>query len=119
MERTKHKHEVFDLTVASSAQASASPVRAGTDTPPPPDLTHVIGEKVSALEGTGSATRRLCGTVVEIDVENGLYVICCDGVSSYDNGYLMVVPFNEALTRINQPVHTEARKRKRKQRYSP
>ena len=113
LERISHKHEVFDLTVDRTAIISS--VRNDISR----DVTHVLGEKVSALEGKGSATRLLYGTVVEIDTENELYVICCDGVSNFDNGYLMVVPFKDACTRINKPVHTELRKRRRKQRYSP
>ena len=72
-----------------------------------------MGEKVSALEGTGSAMTLKKGVIVEIDRDIGSYVICCR-VSGYKNGYNMLVSFEEATVRINQPIHSRKRKRKQK-----
>ena len=76
-------------------------------------VTFSLGEKVSALEGTGSLTTLRRGVIVEIDWDIRSYVICCR-VSGYKNDYNMLVPFEEASTRINQPVHLGKRKRKEK-----
>ena len=75
---------------------------------------HALGAQVTAIEGTGSATRLYTGVVVEIDMEENVYIICCRGVSNYPNGYNMKIPFTESRFRINQPVHTGKRKRKTK-----
>ena len=73
-----------------------------------------IGESVSANEGTGSASKQWKGVVVEIDPYCGIYIIRCSKVPHYPHGYNMAVPFSEAKTRINQPIHTGKRKRKPK-----
>ena len=73
-----------------------------------------IGETVTANEGTGSASKQWKGVVVEIDPHCGIYIILCSKVPHYPHGYNMVVPFSEVKTRINQPIHTGKRKRKRK-----
>ena len=72
-----------------------------------------IGQAVTANEGTGSATKLWKGVVVEIDPFCGIYIICCSKVPHYPHGYNMAVPFSEAKTRINQPIHSHTRKRKR------
>ena len=77
-------------------------------------LDYKLGDEVTAIEGTGSATRQYKGVVVEIDRTNDMYIIGCRGVSNYPHGYNMVVPFTESQVRINQQLHTEKRKRKRR-----
>ena len=77
-------------------------------------LDHALGDEVTAIEGTGSATRQYKGEIVEIDYVNSVYIICCWGVGHHPNGYNMVVPFTESQFRINQQLVTEKRKRKRR-----
>ena len=78
------------------------------------ELTHYIGEQVTAMEGRGSACKLWEGIVVEIDRTSERYIICCSNVPNYPKGYLMKVPFIDAINRINRPIHTSKRKRKRK-----
>ena len=72
-----------------------------------------LGQSVTANEGTGSASKQWKGVVVEIDPLCGVYIICCSQVPHHPHGYNMVVPFSEAKTRINQPIHSRKRKRKK------
>ena len=74
-------------------------------------LSHTLGEKVTALEGTGSATTQRNGVIVEIDYDSRSYVVLCV-IEGYKNGYNMLVPFEEASVRINVPVTSGKRKRK-------
>lgn len=74
-----------------------------------------LGETITAIEGTGSATKQWSGVVVEVDQCDEVFIICCENVPNYPHGYMMVVPFSEAKTRINQQLHGRKRKRKRKQ----
>ena len=72
--------------------------------------TFKLEEKVTAIEGTGSATRQYTGVVTEIDLDAECYIILCKK-RGYRNGYHMIVSFSDAKHRINQPVHTTKRKR--------
>ena len=82
-----------------------------------PPTTHKLGDKVTAIEGTGSATKQFTGTVVEVDIDNRSYIVCCDDVPGYKDGYNMVIGFEEESVRINQTVHLEKRKRKKNTYY--
>ena len=118
---------VHDLTTTSEASANfisteiecistASDCSVVTSSP---KLAHSLGDEVTALEGTGASTQLLNGVVVEVDLVDGVYIICCRDVHGYINGYNMTVPFEESCTRINQPVHMGKRKRKAKAIYDP
>jgi len=74
-----------------------------------------LGQTITAIEGTGSATKQWSGVVVEVDQCDEVFIICCENVPNYPHGYMMVVPFSEAKTRINQQLHGRKRKSKRKQ----
>ena len=111
--KIKRNFEVEDLTLDNELLHSTEDVQ-NSPKHTEPALDHALGDEVTAIEGTGSATRQYKGAIVEIDHEDSVYIICCWGVSNYPNGYNMVVPFTESHLRINQQVHTHKRKRKRK-----
>lgn len=94
-----------DLTVDATAEEAEKEVN--------PTYEFVIGQSVTAIEGTGSAAQQWKGVVVEIDPYSEVYIICCRNVPHYPNGYNMAVPFSETKSRINQPIHSNKRKRKR------
>lgn len=78
------------------------------------DIGFSLGDTVSVLEGTGSATQQWSGNIVEIDHYCGVVIVLCTNVPHYPHGYNMVIPFNEISRRINQSVHSVKRKRKKK-----
>ena len=82
-----------------------------------PTLPVQLGQNVSAIEGTGSATKQWSGVVVEVDYHTEVFIICCANVPNYPHGCNMAVPFSEASSRINQKLHAGKRKRKRKKFY--
>lgn len=105
----------MDLTVeAENAVTSQCEVEKKDQSECKVVTSHYIGEQVTAIEGTGSACRLWEGVVVEIDRCSEVYIICCHKVPHYPHGYNMAVPFSDAAHRINQPIHTSKRKRKRK-----
>ena len=80
-------------------------------------LDHKIGEQVTALEGTGSGTKQWSGIIVEIDYFCRAYIVCCASVPNHPQGYNMLVPFSESSRRLNQPVHSKKRRRRKNNRY--
>ena len=72
-----------------------------------------LGQPVTANEGTGSASKQWKGVIVEVDHCAEVLIICCDNVPNYPHGYNMAVPFSETSERINKPLHSKKRKRKR------
>jgi len=104
------KQEVVDLVAIPTPTDNPPPTL--PDNPPPTTVTdtqYSLGENVTAIEGV----MQLEGTVVEIDVEDGCYVICCSGVDGYPNGYNMMVPFTQSTDRINIPSVTKRKRRKK------
>lgn len=109
IERT---HEIFDLTLEDDVCETT--VEEPTSAAGKCATVHALGDEVTAIEGTGSATQQWPGHIVEVDHYNACYIVCCKGVLGYPKGYNMLVPFTEVDTRINQPIHSHKRKRKRK-----
>ena len=77
------------------------------------DVDLDVGQKVTAIEGTGSGTRQYEGTVVEIDPYSEVIIICCE-VSGYPHGYNMAVPFSSRKSRIKDPGSSSLNGSKRK-----
>ena len=100
---------------------SPAPTPAPTPSPAPtttpvPATAHKLDDEVTVTEGTGSAWRQYSGVVVEVDTDSRSYIICCD-VPGYKNGYNMMIGFEDAPVRINQPVCLRKRKRKKNTAY--
>ena len=140
MMRTCHKRVDVDLTPAPVADVDLTPApvqhTSTTDNPYTPAVpvqhtpavpvlhtpavtvqhtpTFKLEQKVTTIEGTASATRQYVGVIAEIDLDSECYIVLCQGVRGYRNGYHMTVPFTDAKIRINQPVHTTKRKRRPK-----
>ena len=80
-------------------------------------LEHKLGDQVTALEGTKSGVKQWAGVIVEIDYFCQSYIVCCASVPNHPQGYNMLVPFAQASSRLNQPVHSKKRKRMRNRQY--
>ena len=132
LELSRHKHDVIDIVESEEDVAAVEVGESEEDTAVEEESetaaavgvvvasredTYGIGDVVTAIEGTGSAMQRWKGTVVEIDLDSNAYVICCEGVPGYNYGYNMIIPFEESSSRINQPVHTGQRKRRRNHKF--
>ena len=96
-----HKRGVdLALTIPVSAQ----------HTPPTEELSFKLQEKVTAIEGTGSATRQYSGIITEIDSDEEYYIVSCQGVRGYKHGYNMRVSFSDVNSRINQLLPSKRRR---------
>ena len=90
---------IVDLTQVVETDLDDEQVHASA---PQVEFDLELGQKVTAIEGTGSATRQYDGTVVEIDHFAEVIIICCDA-PSYPHGYNMAVPFTSRKCRIKSP----------------